>query len=321
VPRPRGGKGTSGGAGARARRRPVARATTAITPAAMPRAPPGPLAGITEAFVHAVLDAAALQRANLVLVALSATHVAASLALVSAGGAVGLVAADGLNMALRIAYSLWCARRRRAKGGDKLAAARGEARPRGRCLGTLQPTFRNNAARPRCRHSCCHATPRLDASPHVRTPPLRRAAGWSAATLQPTAASGCRSCCPAGARLRRARARPRPRRPRSASRSAGAAAAAALAAARCRCGSWARTSPRAARCWARWARPRGARSAPRCHSCWSCAARGEAQRQRRHRWRRQGRRPWRALGAVSAARARARARCAGGGRRNPEGRE
>ncbi|GBF96551.1 hypothetical protein Rsub_09134 [Raphidocelis subcapitata] len=67
--------------------------------------------GITEAFVHAVLDAAALQRANAALVALGASHVAASLLLVSAGGAAGLVAADALNMALRIAYSLWLVRR------------------------------------------------------------------------------------------------------------------------------------------------------------------------------------------------------------------
>lgn len=57
--------------------------------------------------MHAVLDSKALQQANAALVVLGATHVAASLALIRAGGAVGLVAADAFNMLLRIAYSLW----------------------------------------------------------------------------------------------------------------------------------------------------------------------------------------------------------------------
>jgi hypothetical protein len=72
-----------------------------------PATPLPPAPGITEAFVHAVLDAAALQRANAALVVLGMAHAAASFALVSAGGALGLVAADALNMCLRIAYSLW----------------------------------------------------------------------------------------------------------------------------------------------------------------------------------------------------------------------
>jgi oligosaccharide translocation protein RFT1 len=64
-------------------------------------------AGITEAFVHAVLDESALKAANVLLVVFTAAHVACSVLLVQAGGAVGLVGADTLNMALRITYSLW----------------------------------------------------------------------------------------------------------------------------------------------------------------------------------------------------------------------
>lgn len=75
--------------------------------------------GITEAFVHAVLDARALQRANAALVALGAAHAAASLALVRARGAVGLIAADALNMALRIALSLHLARGYFSAGSGK----------------------------------------------------------------------------------------------------------------------------------------------------------------------------------------------------------
>lgn len=58
--------------------------------------------------MHGVLDPAALRVANAMLVAFTASHVAASLALVSMGGALGLVAADSINMLLRIAYSLRC---------------------------------------------------------------------------------------------------------------------------------------------------------------------------------------------------------------------
>lgn len=64
--------------------------------------------GITEAFVHAVLDERALKAANALLVVCAAAHVACSVVLVQLAGALGLVAADTLNMGLRIAYSLWC---------------------------------------------------------------------------------------------------------------------------------------------------------------------------------------------------------------------
>eukprot|EP00879_Flechtneria_rotunda_P022624 GHRR01023891.1.p1 GENE.GHRR01023891.1~~GHRR01023891.1.p1 ORF type:complete len:331 (+),score=118.29 GHRR01023891.1:1424-2416(+) len=63
--------------------------------------------GITEAFVHAVLDPPALKSSNALLVVFTAAHVVCSLVLVKAGGAAGLVLADTLNMALRIAYSTW----------------------------------------------------------------------------------------------------------------------------------------------------------------------------------------------------------------------
>lgn len=64
-------------------------------------------AGITESFVHAVLEPSALKAANALLVLFTASHVVASVVLVQMGGAAGLVAADALNMALRIVYSLW----------------------------------------------------------------------------------------------------------------------------------------------------------------------------------------------------------------------
>lgn len=69
------------------------------------------LNGISEAFVHAVLDHRGLQQSNMLLLAFSAAHLAACGALVRRHGALGLVAADSLNMALRIAYSGWCMRR------------------------------------------------------------------------------------------------------------------------------------------------------------------------------------------------------------------
>jgi hypothetical protein len=64
-------------------------------------------AGITEAFVHAVLEPSALKAANALLVVFTAAHVLCSVVLVKAGGAAGLVLADTINMSLRIAFSLW----------------------------------------------------------------------------------------------------------------------------------------------------------------------------------------------------------------------
>jgi hypothetical protein len=84
--------------------RPCTTPTTPTTPTT--RTTPTP-PGITEAFVHAVLDEAALKAANALLVLFTAAHIACSVALVQLGGAAGLVAADTLTMALRIAYSLW----------------------------------------------------------------------------------------------------------------------------------------------------------------------------------------------------------------------
>ncbi len=64
-------------------------------------------AGITEAFVHAVLDAAALKQANAMLVLFTGAHMCLSLVMVRAAGAAGLVGADAVTMLLRIVYSLW----------------------------------------------------------------------------------------------------------------------------------------------------------------------------------------------------------------------
>jgi oligosaccharide translocation protein RFT1 len=64
-------------------------------------------AGITEAFVHAVLEPSALKAANALLVVFTAAHVLCSVVLVKTGGAAGLVLADTINMSLRIAFSLW----------------------------------------------------------------------------------------------------------------------------------------------------------------------------------------------------------------------
>jgi len=66
--------------------------------------------GILEAFVHAVADGRGLRRANIALAVLSLLHIALSTVAVKSGGAVGLLLADGANMALRIAYCLqFCA--------------------------------------------------------------------------------------------------------------------------------------------------------------------------------------------------------------------
>lgn len=68
--------------------------------------------GVTEAFVHAVLDAKGLQQMNVLLIAFSVAHVTASIVCIKALGAVGLVIADALNMALRIACSAWWVQRK-----------------------------------------------------------------------------------------------------------------------------------------------------------------------------------------------------------------
>jgi oligosaccharide translocation protein RFT1 len=65
--------------------------------------------GILEAFVHAVADRGQLLRANGALGALSAVHIMVSVAAVTSAGAAGLLAADAINMALRISYCLWFA--------------------------------------------------------------------------------------------------------------------------------------------------------------------------------------------------------------------
>ncbi|GIL76385.1 hypothetical protein Vretifemale_5979 [Volvox reticuliferus] len=67
--------------------------------------------GIGEAFVHAVLDARGLQQSNALLLVFSGAHLGVCVALVRQYGALGLVAADGANMVLRISYSAWCIRR------------------------------------------------------------------------------------------------------------------------------------------------------------------------------------------------------------------
>lgn len=62
--------------------------------------------GILEAFVHAVAGERELRRNNAALAAISVVHIALSVAGVGAAGAIGLLAADAANMALRIAYCL-----------------------------------------------------------------------------------------------------------------------------------------------------------------------------------------------------------------------
>lgn len=63
--------------------------------------------GILEAFVHAVADERQLRHVNGALVALSLMHIALSVAAVTTSGALGLLGADAVNMALRIGYCLW----------------------------------------------------------------------------------------------------------------------------------------------------------------------------------------------------------------------
>lgn len=62
--------------------------------------------GCLEAFVHSVASARQLAASNAWLVAFTAAHAGLSIAAVRTGGAAGLIAADGLNMLLRIAYCL-----------------------------------------------------------------------------------------------------------------------------------------------------------------------------------------------------------------------
>ena len=63
--------------------------------------------GITEAFIHAVLDSKGLQQTNYLLVLFSAAHIAALVVCIRASGATGLILADGINMMIRIATSLF----------------------------------------------------------------------------------------------------------------------------------------------------------------------------------------------------------------------
>ncbi|KAL4452468.1 hypothetical protein ABPG75_008130 [Micractinium tetrahymenae] len=62
--------------------------------------------GILEAFVHSVASERQLHANNVALVGFTAVHAGLSVAAVHSGGAAGLIAADGANMALRIAYCL-----------------------------------------------------------------------------------------------------------------------------------------------------------------------------------------------------------------------
>lgn len=70
--------------------------------------------GITEAFVHAVLDPSGLSAANAMLVVFAVAHVISSAVMVKLGGAAGLVLADAFTMLLRIAYSVRYVRLRKA---------------------------------------------------------------------------------------------------------------------------------------------------------------------------------------------------------------
>ncbi|BDA46912.1 probable protein RFT1 homolog [Coccomyxa sp. Obi] len=67
--------------------------------------------GILEAFVHATARSRDITVSNVWLVVCSGVHLALAVALVRTQGAVGLIAADSLNMVLRIAYCLYFIRR------------------------------------------------------------------------------------------------------------------------------------------------------------------------------------------------------------------
>ncbi|GMH41434.1 hypothetical protein BSKO_09344 [Bryopsis sp. KO-2023] len=66
--------------------------------------------GVTEAFVHAVLDARSLFSSNAWMVGVAIVHMSASAMLSLKFGSVGLILADGVGMCLRIAFSMWCIR-------------------------------------------------------------------------------------------------------------------------------------------------------------------------------------------------------------------
>lgn len=57
--------------------------------------------------MHAVLDQAGLALSNLLMVVFTAVHLLACWVLITHLGTVGLVAADAINMCLRIALSFW----------------------------------------------------------------------------------------------------------------------------------------------------------------------------------------------------------------------
>ncbi|KAK9820818.1 hypothetical protein WJX74_008655 [Apatococcus lobatus] len=63
--------------------------------------------GILEAYLHAVSDGRQIMASNVLLVAVSAVHLALSISLIRRLGVVGLIVADGANMALRVLYCLW----------------------------------------------------------------------------------------------------------------------------------------------------------------------------------------------------------------------
>lgn len=65
------------------------------------------LTGVTEAFVHAVLDKRQLAVSNVLMVFLSVAHIGACALLITRMGSAGLVAADAANMVLRILVSAW----------------------------------------------------------------------------------------------------------------------------------------------------------------------------------------------------------------------
>ncbi len=90
--------------------------------------------GCLEAFVHSVANARQLAASNAWLVAFTAAHAGLSIVAVRTGGAAGLIAADGANMLLRIAYCLAFTRARfRAVPGFRLR----QLLPSGASVGAL----------------------------------------------------------------------------------------------------------------------------------------------------------------------------------------
>ncbi|PRW57113.1 RFT1-like protein [Chlorella sorokiniana] len=90
--------------------------------------------GCLEAFVHSVANARQLAASNAWLVAFTAVHAGLSIAAVRTGGAARLIAADGVNMLLRIAYCL-------AFTGDRFSSVPGfrlrQLLPSGATVGAL----------------------------------------------------------------------------------------------------------------------------------------------------------------------------------------